>query len=386
VPPPPPSVRVPNQTLDRFLSSVGEVILTTSQLRTAAVSTGFGQDARLARGFDQMDRVVGELKRRALDLRTTPLLRIMENLPRLAREVASRGGKRVEVELRGAELELDRSILDRLYDPLVHLVRNAVDHGLEPPEQRRAAGKPEVGRLLIEATREKDSIHLCVRDDGGGIDLDAVRARAVAEGLVHADLADDLPPEEVVQLVFRPGLSTARRVSEISGRGVGMDAVRATVESLGGEVTLSSQIGVGTAVGVRVPIAAAVQRVLLVGLGDEIVAVPIAKVERIVEIELAAIEVSGGDAFVLIEEEPVLVLDLAHRLGWEPQAVGETVPLLLTEVRGQPVALRVDRLAGQQDIYVKPLPELLAGMRALAGLTVLGDGRPVFLLDLGQLP
>jgi two-component system chemotaxis sensor kinase CheA len=239
---------------------------------------------------------------------------------------------------------------------------------------------------LIEATREKDSIHLCVRDDGGGIDLDAVRARAVTEGLVHADLADDLPPEEVVQLVFRPGLSTARRVSEISGRGVGMDAVRATVESLGGEVTLSSQIGVGTAVGLRVPIAAAVQRVLLVGLGDEIVAVPIAKVERIVEVELAAIEVSGGDAFVLIEEEPVLVLDLAHRLGWEPQAVGETVPLLLAEVRGQPVALRVDRLAGQQDIYVKPLPDLLAGMRALAGLTVLGDGRPVFLLDLGQLP
>jgi two-component system chemotaxis sensor kinase CheA len=310
----------------------------------------------------------------------------MENLPRLAREVASRGGKRVEVELRGAELELDRSILDRLYDPLVHVVRNAVDHGLEGPERRRAAGKPEVGRLLIEATREKDSIHLSVRDDGAGIDLDAVRARAVADGLVHADLADDLPPEEVLQLVFRPGLSTARRVSDISGRGVGMDAVRATVESLGGEVTLASQIGVGTAVGLRVPIAAAVQRVLLVGLGGEIVAVPIAKVERIVELGLAAIEVSGGDAFALIDEEPVLVLDLAHRLGWEPQAVGDPVPLLLAEVRGQRVALRVDRLAGQQDIYVKPLPELLAGMRALAGLTVLGDGRPVFLLDLGQLP
>jgi two-component system, chemotaxis family, sensor kinase CheA len=386
VPPPPPSVRVPNESLDRFLSSVGEVILTSTQLRTAAVSTGLGQDARLARGFDQMDRVVGELKRRALDLRTTPLLRIMENLPRLAREVASRGGKRVEVELRGAELELDRSILDRLYDPLVHLVRNAVDHGLEPPELRRAAHKPEVGRLVIEATREKDSIHLCVRDDGAGIDLDAVRARAVAGGLVHADLADDLPPEEILQLVFRPGLSTARRVSDISGRGVGMDAVRATVESLGGEVTLSSQIGVGTAVALRVPIAAAVQRVLLVGLGGEIVAVPIAKVERIVELELAAIEVSGGDAFALIDEEPVLVLDLAHRLGWEPEVVGESVPLLLAEVRGQRVALRVDRLAGQQDIYVKPLPELLGGVRALAGLTVLGDGRPVFLLDLGQLP
>ena len=378
-------MRVPNESLDRFLSSVGEVILTTSQLRTAAVSTGFGQDARLERGFDQMDRVVGELKRRALDLRTTPLLRIMENLPRLAREVASRSGKRVEVELRGAELELDRSILDRLYDPLVHLVRNAVDHGLEAPEQRRAAGKPEVGRLIVEAVREKDSIHLCVRDDGAGIDLDAVRARAVAEGLIHADLAEDLPPEDVLQLVFRPGLSTARRVSEISGRGVGMDAVRATLEALGGAVELGSQAGVGTVVALRVPIAAAVQRVLLVGLGGETVAVPITRVERIVELELAAIEVSGGDAFALIDDEPVLVLDLAHRLGWEPEAVGDSVPLLLAEVRGQRVALRVDRLAGQLDTYVKPLPELLSGVRALAGLTVLGDGRPVFLLDLGQL-
>jgi len=385
VPPPPPSVRVPNESLDRFLSSVGEVILTTTQLRTAADSTGLGQDARLARGFDQMDRVVGELKRRALDLRTTPLLRIMENLPRLAREVAQQCGKRVEVELRGAELELDRSILDRLYDPLVHVVRNAVDHGIEAPDARRAAGKPETGRLAVEATREKDTIHLCVRDDGAGIDLDAVRSRAVAAGLVHGDLAEDLPAEEIAQLVFRPGLSTARRVSEISGRGVGMDAVRATLESLGGDVKLASQRGAGTSVVLRVPIAAAVQRVLLVGIGSEIVAVPIAKVERIVEIPLAAIEVSGGDAFALVDDDPILVLDLAHRLGWESAAIGESVPLLIADMRGQRVALRVERLAGQQDIYVKPLPELLTGVRALAGLTVLGDGRPVFLLDLNQL-
>ena len=385
MPPPPPSVRVPNESLDRFLSSVGEVILTTTQLRTAADSTGLGQDARLARGFDQMDRVVGELKRRALDLRTTPLLRIMENLPRLAREVAQQCGKRVEVELRGAELELDRSILDRLYDPLVHVVRNAVDHGIEAPDARRAAGKPETGRLAVEATREKDTIHLCVRDDGAGIDLDAVRSRAVAAGLVHGDLAEDLPAEEIAQLVFRPGLSTARRVSEISGRGVGMDAVRATLESLGGDVKLASQRGAGTSVVLRVPIAAAVQRVLLVGIGSEIVAVPIAKVERIVEIQLAAIEVSGGDAFALVDDDPILVLDLAHRLGWESAAIGESVPLLIADMRGQRVALRVERLAGQQDIYVKPLPELLTGVRALAGLTVLGDGRPVFLLDLNQL-
>jgi two-component system chemotaxis sensor kinase CheA len=334
-----------------------------------------------------MDRVVGELKRRALELRTTPLLRIMENLPRLAREVASRRDRRVEVELRGAELELDRSILDRLYDPLVHLVRNAVDHGLEAPDRRAAAGKPEVGRLVVEAAREKDVIRLCVRDDGAGIDLDAVRARAVEPGFVHQDLAEDLPPADLLELVFQPGLTTAERVTDVSGRGVGMDAVRATLESLGGTVSIDSQPGVGTAVTLRVPIAAAVQRVLLVELAGETVAVPISKVERIVEVAGDAIERSGSDDFVLVDDEPVLVLDLGRRLGWgeAPDAADPVVPLLLTEVRGERVALRVGRLTGQLDAYLKPPPSLLAGLRTLVGLTVLGDGRPVFLVDLNQL-
>src|SRR5262249_43394515 len=230
VPRPPPSIRVPNETLDRFLSTVGEVILTTTQVRTAA--HGSDADPRLSSGLDQMDRVVGELKRRALALRTTPLLRVMENLPRVAREVALRTGKRVHVTLGGAELELDRSILDRLYDPLVHLVRNAVDHGLETPDVRVAAGKPDTGRLRIDAVREKDAIRIDVADDGAGLDLDALRAKAVAAGLLHRDLAEDLPPEKIAELAFHPGLSTAREVSDISGRGVGMDAVRATLESL----------------------------------------------------------------------------------------------------------------------------------------------------------
>lgn len=385
-------MRVPNERLDRFLSAVGEVILTTTQLRTAADDGAPGAgEPRLTRGFDHMDRVVGELKRRALELRTTPLLRIMENLPRLAREVALRSGKSVEVELRGAELELDRSILDRLYDPLVHVVRNAVDHGLEGPEARRAAGKPETGRLRIEAAREKDAIRISVCDDGRGVDVDAVRDRAVALGTLHPDLADDLPEDELLQLVFRPGLSTAAVVSDISGRGVGMDAVRATLESLGGEVRLASRRGAGTEVSLRVPIAAAVQRVLLLGLGREMVALPIGKVERIVEVEAHSIERSGSDDFALVDDDPVLVIDLVSRLGWAdplpPGAPPDAAPvlLLLADVRGERVALRVDHLAGQQDIYVKPPPALLSSLRALIGLTVLGDGRPVFLVDLNQV-
>jgi two-component system chemotaxis sensor kinase CheA len=383
VPRPPPSIRVPNETLDRFLSTVGEVILTTGQLRTAA--EGGGAHPRLSGGLDQMDRVVGELKRRALALRTTPMLRVMENLPRVAREVAQRRGKRVHVTLGGAELELDRSILDRLYDPLVHLVRNAVDHGIEFPADRVAAGKPEAGRLRIEASREKDAIIVSVLDDGAGLDLAALRDKAVAAGLLHRDLAEDLPPEEIAELAFHPGLTTASTVSDISGRGVGMDAVRATLESLGGRVTLQTRPGAGTTAVLRVPIAAAVQRVLLVELGCEVVAVPISKVERVIEIDPASVEESGGECFALLDGDPVLVLDLASRLGWEPTSA-QSVQLVVADVRGQRVALRVGRFAGQQDIYVKPLPLLLAALRVLAGHTVLGDGRPVFLLDLNQLP
>ena len=380
---PSPSVRVRTETLDRFLSAVGEVILTSRQVRTAADHEGMAHNA--AMGFDRMDRVVGELQRRALSLRTAPLLRVMEALPRLAREIGRHTGKRVEVELRGAELELDRSILDRVGDPLVHLVRNAVDHGLEAPEQRRESGKPEVGRLVVDARREKDSIRISVTDDGAGIDLDAVRGRAVAAGVVHADLAEDLPPEEIAALVFRPGLSTKQEVSDISGRGVGMDAVKATIEALGGRVELASRPGLGTTTSLVVPITAAVQRVLLLGLHDALVAVPISKVERVVEVRAQGIEQSGRESFAVIDEEPVLVLDLARRLGLAPLAADGVAQLVVAEVRGERVALRVERLAGQEEIYVKPVPRLLSSSRALAGLTVLGDGSPVFALDVNHL-
>lgn len=382
---PPPTVRVNTQTLDRFLSTVGEVILNASQVRTSAELQESAQTPALSEGLDRMDRVVGELQRRALELRTTRLLRIVEPLPRTAREIAERAGKKVSVEISGVELELDRSILDRIGDPLVHLLRNAVDHGIEMPEVRRAAGKPETGAIQIDARRHKDSIIIAIQDDGAGIDLDVVRARAVEAGVLHPDLAADLPPNEIAALVFQPGLSTAQTVSEISGRGVGMDAVRATIESLGGAVEITSTRGRGTTTCLIVPITAAVQRVLLLSVAGDIVALPIAKVERILELSAEQIERSGREAFALIDEELVPVLDLADRLAIRSESTGEVVNLVLTEMRGERVALTADRVAGQQQIYVKPVPELLANARALAGLTILGDGRPMFLLDLNQL-
>lgn len=360
------------------------MILSSSQLRTGVAR--YANDAEVADGFDRVDRRVAELQRRVLELRTAPLVRVTDHLPRTARQVAEKLGKRVEVEILGAELELDRSILDRLGEPLLHLVRNAVDHGLESPEDRRAAGKPETGSLRVEARRQKDSIEIEVSDDGRGLDLESVRRRAIDAGLVHADLATDLPDEEIAAFIFHPGLSTKQSISEVSGRGVGMDAVKATVESLGGGVELETRAGAGTRTTLVVPITAAVQRVLLVGLGDQRVAIPIAKVERILEVPADAIEEAAGEAFALVEDEPLPVVDLAAVLRIEgTQRDQAAVPIVLSELRGARVALRVDRFAGQQEFYVKPVPELFAKVRILAGLTVLEDGSPVFLLDLNQV-
>jgi two-component system chemotaxis sensor kinase CheA len=253
------------------------------------------------------------------------------------------------------------------------------------PSVREEAGKSEIGQIAIGARREKDSIRISIRDDGAGIDLDQVRDRAIAAGLLVADLAEDLSPEQLAAMVFHPGISTAESISELSGRGVGMDAVRATIESLGGQVEIATERGRGTTTTMIVPITAAVQRVLLLGVSDQTVAIPVAKVERIIEVDAAAIERSGEESFTLVDDEPVAVFPLAEHLCLPASKAGPHEVLVLAEVRGELMAIKIDHVVGHQQIYVKPIPELLSSVRSLAGLTILGDGMPIFLLDLNQL-
>lgn len=382
---PPASIRVRAETLDRLLAGVGEVALASSRLRVASRDDGHEDPSRVVAGLDGMDRVLGDLERRALELRAAPLLRVTEGLPGLAHDLGVALGKRVSLTLVGAPLELDRSIVDRLGDPLLHLVRNAAAHGLETPAERRRQGKPETGSIRIEARRDQDAVEIAVIDDGAGLDSDAIRRKAVSAGLVPADLADDLPPGEIARLAFHPGLSTASAVSELAGRGVGLDAVQTVIESLGGHVDLLSEPGRGTTVRVRVPLSAAVQRVILVGVGDETIAVPIGRVERIDEVDADCVERTGSEAFVPIDGLPLPLLELASLLSIAPAPPRPRVLVLLADVRGQRMALRFDRLVGQQETFVKPVPALLAGLGALCGLTFGTDGQPVFLVDPARL-
>lgn len=364
---------------------MGEVVLASGQLREAARSGGSPDAPRLASGLDRMDRVLSDLERRARELRTAPLLRVTEKLPRIARELGISLGKRVRLELADVALELDRSILDRLADPLLHLVRNAVAHGIETPAERRRRGKDETGTIRVEARRERDSVEIVVVDDGAGLDVEAVRGQAVARGLLAKDLAEDLPPGEVARLAFHPGLTTAAGVSGLAGRGVGLGAVLATLQSLGGRVDLLSEPGKGLTVLLRVPLSAAVQQVILVGVGSERIALPIGRVERVEEVETARLERTEREAFVLIDGVPLPLLDLAQllRIAAAPEEARTLV--LLAEVRGQRTALRFDRLLGREEVFVKPVPGLLAGVPALCGLTLASDGRPVFLVEPEQL-
>ena len=379
-----PTVRVGTDVLDRLLGAVGEVILSSRQLRSS-ISPG-AVTASLDSALHGVERRVSELQRRALELRTTSMSRVLDHLPRTAYQIAEKLGKTVEVELLGGELEIDRSILDRLGEPLLHLVRNAIDHGLESSPHRVSVGKVERGRLVIEARRVREAIQVVVRDDGQGIDLEAVRSQVIRSGRMHPDLAEDLPPQQLAPLIFEAGLSTASEVSEFSGRGVGMEVVKKVAESLGGQVEIETQPGQGTEIVLTVPISAAVQSALIVEVGAERLALPIHRIERVLEVDHARIEEAGVESFVVLEDHPVPVLDLASIVRVpRTQFSGSKARLVLVELKGERVGLRVDGFAGQHEIYVKPIPDWLSSLRLLAGLTLLEDGRPVFLLDVNQL-
>lgn len=331
-----------------------------------------------------LDRAVVALHGAVATLRLAPLGHVLERLPLQARELAAALGKDVQLEVSGGDLAVDKAIVDGLFEPLLHIVRNAVDHGVEPPAERQAAGKPATARLRLEAMAEGDEAVIALHDDGRGVDVERVRRTAVARGLLDAQSADALSAAAALDLVFAPGFSTAAALSQVSGRGVGLDAVRAGVTRLGGRVALETEPGRGTTVRIAVPLRAVLTKVAVAFAGGERFGVPVAAIREVVRLRAADVtEIRAGRAFVH-REQVVPLLRLADLLGLPPGDAGVVTAVLLDGDDGL-VAVAVDSLGERIEAPVRPMSGLLSGLPGVKGSLVDGEGRVLMVLDLAEL-
>ncbi len=384
---PPRTVRVRTELLDEFLDLAGELMLATAGVRE--VGRGLQEElrGRLNETVDRLHGLVRGLHDKVMKARMTPVSVITDRLPRAARDIARRRGREIELILSGSEIELDRAIVDELSDPVLHLLRNAIDHGVEPPEERRMRGKPPRGTVKLSIKRASDRVLLEVEDDGRGMDVERLKALAVERGLLTAEAARDLPEREALLLSTAPGLSTAASVTDISGRGVGMDAVKRAVEAVGGTLEITSRRGLGTTFKLSLPLTVAMVNLLLVGLGDDVYGLPIAKVAGVVETTRASLAHSRDvpvlqfGASVVPARELSAVLEVPGR----PHDVTAISPFVVVDTDDGRVALAVDALLGQEEVVLKALTRPLDQVPGLAGVTVLGNGRPVFILDVARL-
>jgi two-component system chemotaxis sensor kinase CheA len=381
------TMRVDVGKLDELVNLVGELVLERNRLvrlshdLSAGVLDRSAFDMVLAQSTARLSFVTEELQIASLKTRMVPIESVFRKFPRLVRDVARSVNKQVQLVLEGQDTEIDKTMVELIADPLVHLVRNALDHGIELPEIREQAGKPRAGTIRLEASQEGDQIVIRVSDDGAGIDPDRILAKALEKGLVSADRARALTKREILDFIFLPGFTTAQRVNNLSGRGVGMDVVRANLQKLNGVVGLESEAGQGTAFRLRVPLTLAILPVLLVEVREEIYALPLRSVLETVRIRPSEIHCVEGCEVLQLRGETFALLRLAEIFGL-PNAHRECAQkVVILGIGRRRIALLVDQLIGQESTVIKPLGACLHGSAQLAGATISGDGRVRLVLD-----
>jgi two-component system, chemotaxis family, sensor kinase CheA len=374
-------IRVDLARLDALMKQVGELVVAKNRLAAIAAATG---EAELGEVSDRVSRLVAGMQGEVLAARMTPVGEVFERFPRLVRDLARDLGKRIRFEAEGGEIELDRSVLDEIGEPLLHLIRNAADHGIERPDARASAGKPEEGRILLSAARERNSVALRVSDDGRGIDRSAILAKARREGLADA-ATDTLSDDLLLRVLARPGFSTASAVSGVSGRGVGVDVAMTRVRALGGTLEVRSELGRGTTFTVRVPLTLAIVRALLARAGEERYAVPLAYVAETVEFDPRAVTSLRDREALLVRDRVVPTVHLRHLVRAGGGGPAARAPTVILELGDRRTALVVDALAGQQDIVVEPFDAPRGMPPFVGGATILADGAPALILDAAAL-
>ena len=385
-------LRVDEARIDTLINLAGELTILKNgfaHLAKRAESDGDAREvaAAIRRETEALDRLAGEMRGAILQLRMVPVAQVFRSFPRLVRDISQRLGKKVTLTTGGETTESDKTIVDSLFEPVLHLVRNALDHGIETPEQRIAAGKPETATLTIQASRTGDRFIVEVIDDGRGIDPDMVRRRAAERGLLPADQLAGLRDEQIVDLIFAAGFSTAAAVSDISGRGVGLDVVRSTIEGIGGRVTLVSRLGHGTTVSLDLPLNIAMLRIMVVEAGGQVFGFPMDSVTKTVQLTPDRIStIKNNDGFVL-DDRIVPICSLAELMNLPRTAAPASGVRLavVAETGGKIAALEVDAIRDRLEVVLKPLQGVLANAHGYAGTTLLGDGGVLLVLDLKEI-
>lgn len=375
------SIRVNIAQLDTIMNLVGELVISKGRLLQIASEYDIPE---LKEAVSIMDKSITSLQDEIMRIRMVKVERVFNKFPRMVRDLARKLGKKVEFVMEGLDTELDRTVLDEISDPLIHLIRNAVDHGIETPEERRAAGKSEVGRIRLAAWREKNNIIIELEDDGRGLDIERIKQKAIERGVITPSEAESMSEDEIKMLIFSPGFSTKDKATEISGRGVGMDVVKTTIEKLGGSVRISSKKGEGTRIRIHLPPTVAIIKSLLVKVGDETYAIPISNVVEALYVTENNWKVIHGNPFLVVRGKLVPAFKLRDLFnvnnGKPEREVG-----IIVEKEGEKYALIADTIAEQQEIVIKPLTGYLAKIKGFSGVTILGDGRVVPILDISSM-
>ncbi len=377
------TVRVDTARLDEIMNMVGELVLVRNRLVRLGSNSA---DEAMAKAVSNLDVVTADLQTAVMKTRMQPIKKVFGRFPRLVRDLARQLKKEINLELVGEETDLDKNLVEALADPLVHLVRNAVDHGIEMPEEREASGKLRGGKVVLSAEQEGDHILLSISDDGKGMDADVLRAKAVEKGLLDKDAADRLNEFECYNLIFAPGFSTKTEISDVSGRGVGMDVVKTKISQLNGTVNVFSVKGQGSKIVIKVPLTLAIMPTLMVMLGNQAFAFPLVNVNEIFHLDLSRTNVVDGQEVVIVRDKALPLFYLKRWLVGSAAHVeqGEGHVVILT-VGSQRIGFVVDQLVGQEEVVIKPLGKMLQGTPGMSGATITGDGRIALILDVPSM-
>ena len=377
------TVRVDTARLDEIMNMVGELVLVRNRLVRLGSNSN---DEAMAKAVSNLDVVTADLQTAVMKTRMQPIKKVFGRFPRLVRDLARNLKKEINLELVGEETDLDKNLVEALADPLVHLVRNSVDHGIESPEQREASGKSRGGKIILAAQQEGDHILLSISDDGNGMDPDVLRAKAVEKGVLDKDAADRLSDTECFNLIFAPGFSTKAEITDVSGRGVGMDVVKTKISQLNGIINIYSTKGQGTKIVIKVPLTLAIMPTLMVMLGNQAFAFPLVNVNEIFHLDLSRTNVVDGQEVVIVRDKALPLFYLKRWLvggaACEEQGEGHVVIL---SVGTQRIGFVVDQLVGQEEVVIKPLGKMLQGTPGMSGATITGDGRIALILDVPSM-